>query len=255
MAGSSSEPPPEDSAPHSNPPSAARARSARYLLPSPVSTVHAVVVLILGFAVEGATEVYQFLARGDLVQGPLEYYTTLATTVFGFYLMFLGLREWHAFHPRPKRRTLTPGKRRWPWFGLSLWAGGTAMTGLLSILLGGWEAQATPFWVAWPVGGIVVLAFGNFFFGLRREAHVPGSSWGNGLGWASFTWSLGTATVAGLVVGDRTLLLLTEFVTSWVALIASIGPIVVAMSPLFVTYALLIATFGLALRIPRNGIP
>jgi hypothetical protein len=220
-----------------------RSRAARVLLPSPVSVRHGVAVLVLGFAVEGATELYQFMARGNLVQGPVEYYTTLATTIFGFYLMFLGLREWHAFHPKPKRKNPASRKDRWPWFGLSLWAGGTAMTALLSIALGGGGAGEAPFWIAWPVGGVVVLAFGNFFFGLRREAQLGGSWWGSALGWAAFVWSLGVATVAGLVVGDRILVFLTEFVTNWLALIASIGPVVVAMSPLFVTYSLMIGAF------------
>jgi hypothetical protein len=222
-------------------------RIARRLLPPPVSSVHAVAVLILGFAVEGATEVYQFVARGNLTQGPVEYYLTLATTILGFYLMFLGLREWHAFHPRTPRPVPASGKRAWPWFGLSLWAGGTAMTALAAVVLDVGATGATPFWVAWPVGGIVVLAFGNFFFGLRRAAHLRGSSWGDVLGWTAFAWSLGVAAIAGLVVGDRALLLLAEFVTNWVSLIASIGPIVVAMSPLFVAYALMVGAFGPAL--------
>jgi hypothetical protein len=55
---------------------------------------------------------------------------------------------------------------------------------------------------------------------------------------------LGVATVAGLVLGERTHLLLTELYTSWVALVASFSPVVVAMSALFVSYALLIGAFG-----------
>ncbi|MCI4364444.1 MAG: hypothetical protein L3K10_00025 [Thermoplasmata archaeon] len=99
-----------------------------------------------------------------------------------------------------------------------------------------------------PVGGVVVLAFGNFFNGLKNEARHVGTPWCSTLGWGGFTWSLGVATVAGLVVGDLAVQLLTEFVTNWVALIASVGPIVVAMSPLFVTYALMIGAFWPALR-------
>jgi hypothetical protein len=208
----------------------------------------------LGFAVEGATEVYQFLERGNLTNGPIEYYTTLVTTILGFYLMFLGLREWHVFHPKPARRTSVSSKRRWPWIGLALWTGGTAMTAVLSIALGGGGTEAAPFWMAWPVGGVVVLAFGRFFFGLRKEAQLLGSSWGSALGWTSFLWSLGVATVAGLVVGDQALLLLTQFFTDWVALVDSLGPIVVAMSPLFVTYALIIGAFWPALKEPRIGV-
>ncbi|MFZ0891301.1 MAG: hypothetical protein WB778_00375 [Thermoplasmata archaeon] len=229
--------------------------SVRFLLPSPVSAGHALSILIVGFVLEATTEVYQFLARGNLVQGPLVYYTTLATTILGFYLMFLGLREWHEFHPKPAPMKPAPPKRPWPWFRLLLWAGGTAMTAVLSLALMGRGTGSAPYWVAWPIGGLVVLAFGSFFFGLRKEARLHGSSWSNVFGWAAFTWSLGVATVAGLVVGDHALQLLSEFVTNWVALVASVGPIVVAMSPLFVTYALMTGAFWPVLRRQRSGIP
>ena len=252
MVASRSEKPAEEPGPRPTTSPAPRGRSVRFLLPLPVSAAHGLVLLTLGFAVEGTTEVYQFLMRGNLVQGPLEYYLTLATTILGFYLMFLGLREWHAFHPKPARSRPLPSRRRRPWFGLALWTGGTALTAVLSLVLGSGGTGMAPFWIVWPVGGVVVLAFGNFFFGLRKEAHLEGSSGGNVLGWVAFVWSLGDATVAGLVVGERALVLVTEFFTNWVALIASIGPIVVAMSPLFVTYALMIGAFMPALRRSRS---
>jgi hypothetical protein len=293
--------------------SVGRGRAARWLLPSPVSDRHAISVLLLGFFVEGATEAFQFIDRGNLGQGPVEYYTTLATTILGFYLMFLGFREWHAFHPKPARKTTipwlliqlfasaslsigmwvglhsrrlrakylfawlfgmvatlvvlnvatvmqeraeaTPPKRRWPWFGLGLFAGGTAMTAILGTALGGGAADFAPAWVVWPVGGLIVLAFGNFFFSLRKQAQPLGPWPSRALGWVGFGWSLAVATVAGLVVGDRSLLLLTEFATTWGALIASVAPIVVAMSPLCVSYALMIGAFGPALSRQRIAIP
>ena len=218
----------------------------RFLLPSPVSADRGLWVLLLGFAVEGVTELFQFLDRGNLAQGPVEYETTLATTILGFYLMFLGLREWHTFNPMPQRVKPFPADSRFPRFGLGLWAGGTLATGALSLALGG--AGSAPIWVAWPVGGLVVWAFGNFFFGLRAEAQRLGSNSGRVAGWVAFAWSLVVATLAGRVVGDRAIMLLTEFVTSWVALVASFAPIVVAMSPLFVTYSLLIGAFWPARR-------
>ncbi|MGA8542941.1 MAG: hypothetical protein WB947_05315 [Thermoplasmata archaeon] len=213
-------------------------------------------MLLVGFAVEGATEVYQFLGRGNLVHGPLEYYTTLATTILGFYFMFLGLREWHAFHPRARPvRSAAAAGRPWPITGLAIWVGGTAATGVVSIVLGPGPSGAAPFWIVWPVGGLVVLAFGSFFSGLRKEARLLGSPAGEVLGWTALLWALGVATIAGLVVGDRALHLLFEFVTNWGALITAIAPIVVAMSPLFVTYALLIGAFVPALQRSRHASP
>jgi hypothetical protein len=295
-------------------PVAARSRRDRVVhlfLPNPVSDVHALAVILFGFALEGVTEVYQFLQRGSLAQGPLVYYTTLATTILGFYLMFLGFREWHAFHPKPARRkkipwlliqlfgnaflriglwlglhskrlrrkylvpwmlamvactaalvvstimidraNAIPQKRRWPVLALALLAGGTGMTAVLSLSLGNAGAQTAPFWIVWPVGGLIVLLIGNFFFGLRKQATYLGSPVGNALGWMAVTWSLGVATVAGLVVGDRAVVLLTEFFTNWGALVTSVAPIVVAMSPLFVAYALIIGAFYPALRSLRSG--
>jgi hypothetical protein len=231
----------------------ARGRSVRFLLPLPASPGHALSVLIVGFAVEGTTEAYQFLVRGSLVSGPLEYYATLTTTILGFYLMFLGLREWHAFHPKPLPKGSVPGKLPRPYFGLALTIGAVGMTAALNLALGSGPTGGAPFWVAWPVGGVVVLAFGRFFFGLREEAQLLGSASGNALGWAAFAWSLGVATFAGLVVGDSTFQLLTELATNWVALIASLGPVVVAMSPLFVTYALMIGAYWSTRRKTRFG--
>jgi hypothetical protein len=227
---------------------ALRGRVVGILLPSPVSVAHAIAVLIVGFAVEAATEAYQFLQRGNLVQGPIAYYTTLATTIFGFYLMFLGMREWHTFHPKEVPAPPAPGHRRWPWFGIGLWLGGTAATAVLGVALGGLGSGSSPFWIVWPIGGVVVLALGGFFFGLRKEARLLGSSNANAVGWFAFTWALAVGTVAGLVVGELAVRLLTEFVTNWVALVASVGPIVVAMSPLCVPYVLMILVFSPALR-------
>jgi hypothetical protein len=243
---------PSDPSPRAQ--SAGGASAIRFLLPQPRSPGHGLVVLLVGFAVEGGTELYQFLARGDLVQGPILYYATLATTILGFYLMFLGLREWHTFHPKMDPRELAGARRSWPWFGVALWVGGTGATAALSLVWGAGGAGSSPIWIAWPVGGIVVLAFGSFFFGLRKEAQRFETPAGNALGWVSFVWSLGVATVAGWVVGGLAVRLLIEFVTNWVALIGSVGPIVVAMSPLFVTYVLMISAFWPALRNSRDGI-
>ena len=105
------------------------------------------------------------------------------------------------------------------------------------------------------MGGVLVLAFGNFFFGLRKQSDVWASPVGRALGWGAFVWSLGVGTVAGLAVGERVVELLTEFVTNWVALVASFGPVVVAMSPLAVAYSLLIVAYLPELRRPTGRAP
>jgi hypothetical protein len=218
----------------------------RFLLPSAVSRRHALAVLILGFVVEGGTEAYQFLQRGNLSQGWPEYYTSLGTTILGFYLMFLGLREWKSFQPKRAPGEMGQPRKGWPWLGIGLWAAGTVATAILDLGLGGGGAGSAPPWIAWPVGGLIVLAFGSFFFRLRSLAMTIGPRSGTAVGWVAFAWSLAVATVAGLAVGDRAILFLTEFVTNWANLVASVAPVVVAMSPLVVTYGLLAAAYGLA---------
>jgi hypothetical protein len=208
--------------------------------------------VILGFAVEGATELYQFLQRGNLVQGPLAYYSTLATTVLGFILMFLGFREWNAFHPKVALRPHSPAKKARTRFLVGLWLAGTAMIALLDLALGGGGSGSAPDWLAWPVGGLLVLAIGDFFAGLRTLAARWATPAASVVGWTAFLWSTGVAVVAGLVVGDRVVVLLSELVSNWVALVASFGPVVVAMSPLVVGYALMIGAYVPALRHPEH---
>jgi hypothetical protein len=281
--------------------SSSGSRVRRAVLPEPVSLVHAATVLLAGFLVEGGTEAYQFLERGSLAQGWPEYYTTLVTTVLGFYLMFLGTREWYAFRPGAARGRRIPwpliqlfasailsiglwtGRHiRWvrrrhfyawvlsmvgatgtlvaatvmversrarrpvrpvPWTGLSVWAGGTAATTTVALVAGTGGLTSTPIELVGPVGGLVVLAFGVFFLRLRRLAAPLGSLSGRALGWAGFAWSIGVAVVAGYVVGIRAVLFLSELVTNWGALVTSLAPAVVAISPLFVAYGLLAGTY------------
>jgi hypothetical protein len=230
-----------------------RGRAARLLLPTATSAAHGLLVLMAGFATEGGTELFQFLERGSLAQGPVVYYTTLATTLLGFYLMFLGVREWRSFHPKSKPARLGSGSRPIPWFGLVLWSAGTAATAGLSMIVGLGGPGSAPYFVAWPVGGIVVLAFGDFFFGLRKLVDPYGSPPGRALGWTAFAWSIGVATIAGLVIGERVIVLVTELVTNWVALVASLGPFVIAMSPLALTYGLLLAAYWPALHGARTA--
>jgi hypothetical protein len=278
-----------------------RGRFARTFLPDPVSARHGLAVAILGFVVEGGTEAYQFLERASLSQGWLEYYSTLGTTLLGFYLMFLGFREWHKFYPKPVRRhripwllwqllanafltmglwagrhfrgwrrknlfawtiamasaaalvivtsimiereSRVPRKRRWPWFAVALWGGGTAAAAILDLLRPGAAGGSAPEWIAWPVAGLVVLAFGRFFFDLRRIAQPFASRAGHAAGWSAFVWALGVGVAAGLGIGARSVLLLTEFLSNWGALIASVAPLVVAIAPLFVAYGLVTAAY------------
>jgi hypothetical protein len=220
-------------------------------IPAVPSSRHSLSLLIAGFLVEGGTEVYQFIERGNLSQGWIEYYASLGTTILGFYLMFLGLREWTASHQRAARVPHPPSGPGRPWSALALWAAGTVTTAALDLAFPNLGPDAAPAWIAWPVGGLVVLGFGDFFLKLRSIARTIGPRLGDALGSIAFLWSLGVATLAGLLVGERVVALLTEFVTDWGRLVVSLAPVVIAISPLAVTYGLLSVAFLLA----RNNSP
>jgi hypothetical protein len=281
---------------------------SRRVIRSRVGEAHAIRWLLLGFLVEGGTELYQFAERGNFSQNALVYGFTLATTILGFVLMFLGFREWKRLHPSRIRRAIpwplielfanaglsialwlgrhsrrirqkyflwwslavvsaavtlvvaivaverrdeTPtvrASRPIPWKGLTFFAGGTGSCAALSLVLGGAGTGGSPFWVAWPVGGLIVLALGNFFLGLRNLVRPAGTRVGGALAWGAFIWSLGVATVTGLAVGQHAVQLLVEFATDWAALFTSAAPILADLATLFVSYALLTVVYFEARR-------
>jgi hypothetical protein len=282
----------------------ARIRTA--VLPPPVSSVHAAGILMLGFGFEAGTEAFQLLDRSGLGAGWIVYGATLGATIFGFYLMFLGLREWHHFHPRPRRPRTVPwlllqllanafvsigvwvgyhsrrvrrryylpwagamlaGLATWavatvmidrapartrprpvPWRTLLLLAVGTLLTAIVGRFLVPGVSGSSPLWAAWPVGGIFVVLIGRFFLDLRAEVLPWVSKAEDRLALLAVGWSIAVAALAGWNLGERIGLLLNEFVSNWVALIASAAPIVVALSPLCGTYVLLMVVYGSARR-------
>jgi hypothetical protein len=139
-----------------------------------------------------------------------------------------------------------PRSREVPWTSLALWAGGTGV--VLALLLASGASGRTPVELAAPVGGAVVLLFGNFFRGLRREAdRVPTTATRVASG-AAVVWALGVGAVAGAEFGSRFLLFLGEFGSNWAELASALSPVFVAISPLCVSFALMSYAFGRAVR-------
>lgn len=209
----------------------------------------ALLTFAIGFAVEGATEAYQFASYGYLHTGWIGlYYVGLATTCVGFYLMYRGRHEWNALHRDSVRRS-----HRFAWSALALFLGAMVAIALLALALGPSSTDRTPLILVALVGAGVALAFGNFFLGLVLLVRHLVSRWGLYLAWGAFTWSLGVAVLTGFVVGSEFPTLLSAFFTAPLSLFVAIAPLAFTMAPLFVAYGLFTVAYLDAERRVRAG--
>ena len=200
----------------------------------------ALLTLAVGFLVEAGTEAYQFFTLGYLHRAWVGfYYVGLVTTGLGFYLIFRGRQEWTELH----RRSVLHGHRHL-WVAVGLYAGATVAIVILGTLDGAPSSGAPPLAVVALVGGLVALAFGNFFLSLVLIVLRLLSPLGRVLAWTAFGWSLGVAVLTGVIVGQAFPTLLHEFFAAPLSLVVSFAPLAFAMAPLFVTYFLLALAYG-----------
>ena len=189
----------------------------------------------LGFLVEAATEAYQFESTGGAEKAAWIgfYYVGLVTTAVGFYLIYLGRREWTDLH----RKRVRQGHRCLG-FGLMMFLGAALALAILAKVLGSSNAGGTPDWAVAVVGGLVALSLGTFFLGLVQIVLELAGPVGRALAWGGFAWSLGVAVLTGLAVGERIRSLLGEFLSNPLGLVVGFAPLAFVLSPLFVAYAL-----------------
>jgi hypothetical protein len=213
----------------------------RWLVPPSESPRHAMRALVVGFLLEALTEVYQLvMTPGPAHSSTVGYYLSLATTGAGFYFLWRGLHECNALDRQVSARRTGPSARE----SLTLLVGGVVAVAAWDVLLGSVSAGDAPAPLAWAVGGVMVLAVGGFFLSLARRVAPFQRPLGRSLGWAAFAWSLGTASLSGLVLGQGIVGLFIDFFTSWPALILALGPFVSAISPLCVAFALIAMTYA-----------
>lgn len=213
----------------------------------------ALATFVFGFLAESAAELYQLVSYGFDRPGWIGfYYVGLVTTGLGFYLMYRGRHEWTDLH----RRNVYRG-HRFLWAAVGIFGGA-----LVAIaVLGTWEGRSPSGggpWVAvaWVVGGLVALAFGNFFLGLATLVDRLTGRFGRPLLWAAFAWSLGVAVLTGIVVGEEFRSLLHQFFTDPLGLVVSFAPLAFVIAPLFVSYLLFAAAYTEAyLRLRSSARP
>lgn len=208
----------------------------------------ALLTFVIGFLVEGATELYQFVSYGYDSAGWIGfYYIGLATTGIGFYLMYRGRHEWTHLHHVSVRRG-----HQFLWTAIGIFVGASVVIAVVGLVAGGPGARTPPAVLGWFVGGLVALAFGNFFLGLRSLVDQIVRRWGAFVATTAFVWSLGVAVLTGYLVGGEFLTLVREFFTNPLGLIVSFAPLAFVMAPLFVTYFLFAAAYFGAFLLLRS---
>ncbi|MCI4352660.1 MAG: hypothetical protein L3K14_04650 [Thermoplasmata archaeon] len=204
----------------------------------------ALATFVVGFVVEGGTETYQFFSVGYSGQAWIGfYYIGLVTTGIGFYLMYRGRHEWTESHRRSVRRG-----HRFLWVALVMFLGAAGAIAGLGLVERSSGTGGPPAIVVWIVGGLVAVAFGNFFLSLVVLVERLVGPVGRVISWVAFAWSLGVAVLTGFLVGNGILTLLHQFVTNPLGLIASFAPLAFVIAPLFVTYFLFAAAYSDAYR-------
>lgn len=204
----------------------------------------ALVTFAAGFLVEAGTELYQFLSYGFGHRGWIGfYYVGLVTTGVGFYLMYRGRHEWTHLHRQNVRRG-----HGLLWAAVGIYVGAVVAIALLAAKQGANGTGAVPPVIAGVVGGLVALAFANFFLSLAILVDRIAGPLGRSLAWAAFAWSLGVAGLTGLLVGEEISSLLHEFFTAPLRLVVSFAPLAFVIAPLFVTYLLFAGAYAEAYR-------
>jgi hypothetical protein len=212
----------------------------------PPSIRIALVPFMLGFLLEGATEVYQLATLG--ASGPLAsvlYYIGIATTLLGFFYFYRGQQQWKGLH-----RTAIEHGHRHLLIALSLFGGGTVAVAVLSLVEHATGGSGVLLALGWLAGGLFALALGNFFLSLITIVRELLGRLARLVSWAAFGWSLGVAVLAGWVISVHFVEILRVFFTDPLGLVGTFAPLALALSPLFVTYFLLTAVYWEAYRKP-----
>ncbi|MCI4346039.1 MAG: hypothetical protein L3K07_04730 [Thermoplasmata archaeon] len=200
---------------------------------------HALGLFAMGFLIEAGTEAYQLVGLSEV--GALAsalYFLSLATTVLGFYVMYRAARSWRPARGSIPRQTHGPTLPVLARIALAalVATGGFLVVGELAI-------GSAAFWFALLVATLTVLAFAGFFTGLYRiGAERAGARLRAALA-AAVGWSIVVATYSGVLLGQKSLLLIRELFTNVPGLFTTFAPIARAMAALIATYGILGTVF------------
>ncbi len=192
-------------------------------------------ILSVGFAVEGAGELYSLVSHGSFRPGlSLLFVFPIAMTLAGLLFVWVGQHEWNALHRARVRQAHLV-------FGLSLL--GLVVAGAVAGVLLQYPALGTPIWARVAFGAAVgSLVLGTFVtYSLLVFHLVPVRS--KALLVASQVWALAVAGLVGASVGRDLPAILAIASHRNVTVPGFVAPVDALASYLFVSYFLLLAAY------------
>jgi hypothetical protein len=208
-------------------------------------------ILSVGFAVEGAAELYSFLSRGAFRPGvTILFILPVAMTLAGLLFVWVGQHEWNELHRTRVRQAHLV-------FGLSLL--GAVVAGAVAAVLLAYPFLGSPLWARIAFGAAVgSLVLGTFITYALLVFHlVPVRS--KALLLASLGWALVVAGLVGAAVGSNLSAILAIAAHRDFTVPTFVGPVDSFASYLFVSYFLLLAGYveahGTILRGPSPPAP
>lgn len=216
-----------------------------------VSTRLAVMVLMLGFLIEGVGELFELVSNqwllGHIPQALVDlYYIGPATTVTGFLFAFVGRHEWSELH----RRHVLHGHK--VLLASILLLGG--VVAVVAVYAYEYPAAAVPTVLPWVLGIATAAGLGGSFFSyLLIGFHITSRRGKVCLG-ASVVWGAIISVFAGYLVGSHFQQILDGLRAHSTSLASTVSALTFVTTALFVSYFLLAVGFHDAYQMLRRGV-
>lgn len=204
-------------------------------------------ILSIGFAIEGAGNVYSLVSGGRFRPGVnLLFVLPVVMTLVGLLFVWIGRHEWNELHRTRVRQAHLV-------FGLSVLGG--AVAGAVLGLLVLEPSLGVPAWAKWVFGGAAgSLVLGTFVTYVYLVFHIVGRP-SQAVLVASIAWSLLVAGLVGAALAAHLSNIVTLILARQPSVPGFITPVDALTSYLFVSYFLLLAAYLDAHRKVAAGPP
>ncbi|MFY9716761.1 MAG: hypothetical protein WAK40_02335 [Thermoplasmata archaeon] len=195
----------------------------------------ALTVFSIGFAIEGAGDVYSFVSGGKFHPGVnLLFFLPIVMTLAGLLFVWVGRHEWSELHRTRVRQAHVV-------FGLSI-LGGFVAGGVVALLYVE-PGFGVPFWAKALFGGAVAsLVLGTFVTYVYLVFHLVGRP-SQGVLFAAIAWSLIVSALMGATLATNLSAILALIRQHQPTLPGFVTPLDTLSSYLFLSYFLLLAAY------------
>ncbi|MDE1819402.1 MAG: hypothetical protein KGJ23_00685 [Euryarchaeota archaeon] len=216
-----------------------------------LSTRLAVLVLTVGFMIEGVGEAFEFVSKqwllAHLPNALLDiYYIGPATTVVGFLFAFAGRHEWSELH----RRHVLHGHKA---LLIAIALLGSVAT-VVALLVYEFPGAAVPILLPWVMGVAVAVGLGSSFLSYLLIGFHITTQRGKACLVAALAWGVLVSVIAGYEVGANFVSLVASLRTGNLSVANSLSSLLVVTTILFVSYFLLMFAYRDAYQQLLRGI-